>query len=62
MINLLLLNHFYPVISHGRVQKETESDELLYIRLWSFVMVRNRFASASGKNPFVTFRYLNRVI
>ena len=39
MINLLLLNNFYPVISHRRVQKE--SDELLYT-VRSLVMVRNQ--------------------
>ena len=30
IINVLLLNNFYPVISYRRVQKE--SDELFYIR------------------------------
>ena len=37
IINLLLLNHFYPVISYRRVQKE--SDKSLYT-VWSLVMVR----------------------
>ena len=37
IINLSLLNHFYSVISHRRVGKE--SDELLYT-VWSLVMVR----------------------
>ena len=45
MINLLLLNNFYPVISYRRVQKESE--ELLYT-VWSLVTVRNQFASAGG--------------
>ena len=36
IINLLLLNNFYPVISRRRVEKE--SDELLYA-VWSLVMV-----------------------
>ena len=39
IINLLLLNNFYPVISYRRVPKE--SDELLYT-VWSLVMVRNQ--------------------
>ena len=38
IINLLLLNNFYPVI-YRRVQKE--SDELLYT-VWSLVTVRNQ--------------------
>ena len=41
IINLLLLNNFYPVISYRRVPKEKESDELLYT-VWSLVMVRNQ--------------------
>ena len=44
IINLLLLNNFYPVI-YRRIQKE--SDELLYT-VWSLVMVRARVASARG--------------
>ena len=40
VINLLLLNNFYPVMLYRRVRKE--SDELLYIRFWSLVMVRNQ--------------------
>ena len=39
IINLLLLNNFYPAISYRRDQKE--SDELLYT-IWSLVMVRNQ--------------------
>ena len=39
VINFLLLNNFYPVISYRRVQ--TESDELS-CTVWSFVMVRNQ--------------------
>ena len=39
MINLLLLNNFYPVTSYRRVQKEKESDELLCMDR-SLVMVR----------------------
>ena len=39
MTSLLLFNHFYPVISYRRDQKEKESDELLYT-VWSLVMVR----------------------
>ena len=39
IINLLLVNNFYPVTTYRRVQKE--SDELLYT-VWSFVMVRNQ--------------------
>ena len=37
IINLLLLNNFYSVISYRRVEKD--SDELLYT-VWSLVMVR----------------------
>ena len=37
IINLLLLNNFYLVISYRRVEKG--SDELLYT-VWSLVMVR----------------------
>ena len=40
MISLLLLNNFHPVISHRRVQKEKESDELYTVR--SLVTVRNQ--------------------
>ena len=39
MINLLLFNNFYPVMSYRRVQKE--KDELL-CTVWSLVMVRNQ--------------------
>ena len=39
MINLLLFNHFYPVMSYRRVEKE--SDESLYT-VWSLVMVCNQ--------------------
>ena len=39
IINLLLLNNFYPVMSYRRAQKG--GDELLYT-VWSFVMVRNQ--------------------
>ena len=39
MINLLLVDNFYPVISHRRVQNE--SDELSYT-VRSFVMVCNQ--------------------
>ena len=39
MINLLLVNNFYPVIPYRRVRQE--SDELLYT-VWSLVMVRNQ--------------------
>ena len=28
-MNLLLLNHFYPAMSHRRAQKEKESDEFI---------------------------------
>ena len=45
IINLSLLNNFYPTLSYRRVQKE--SDELLYT-VWSLVMVRSLVASASG--------------
>ena len=45
IINLLLFNNFYPVISYRRVQKE--SDKLLYT-VWSLVMVREPVASARG--------------
>ena len=38
-MNLSRLNNFYPVMSHRRVQKE--SDELLYT-VWSLVTVRNQ--------------------
>ena len=46
IINLSLLNHFYPVVSYRRVkkkkkkEKEKESDELLYTAR-SLVTVRN---------------------
>ena len=30
MINLLLLNHFYRVISHRRVQKESDELHIVY--------------------------------
>ena len=39
MMNLLLFNNFYPVITYRRVQKE--SDELLYT-VRSLVMVRSQ--------------------
>ena len=39
MINLLLFNNFYSMISYQRVQKE--SDELLYT-VWSLVMVHKQ--------------------
>ena len=45
IINLLLLNNFYSVISYRRVEKE--SNELLYT-VWSLVMVREPIASARG--------------
>ena len=41
MINLLLLNNFYPIISHRRVQKEKKATNHC-IRLGSLVMVRSR--------------------
>ena len=41
---LLLLNHFCPAMAYRRVQKEKESDELLYIwfghSLWSAIISR----------------------
>ena len=43
VINLLLLNNFYPVMLYRRVRKE--SDELLYIQFWSLVMVRNQLST-----------------
>ena len=46
MTSLLLLNHFCPVTSHRRLQKEKENDELLYT-VRSLVMVRE-IASAKG--------------
>ena len=46
MINLLLLNNFYPVMSYRRVQKE--SDELYTV--WSLVMVRNQLSAQVVKN------------
>ena len=43
MINLLLLNHFYPVMSYEKSSKEKESDEWLYIwfghSLWSAIQL-----------------------
>ena len=48
MINLLLFNHFYPVISHRRVRKE--NDVLLYT-VWSLVMVRNRLPAQVADTP-----------
>ena len=42
MINLLLVNNFYPVIFIPTYPKEKESDELLYT-VRSLVMVRNQF-------------------
>ena len=44
MINLLLLNNFYPVISYRRVQEE--SAEFLYR---SLVMVRNQLPAQEVK-------------
>ena len=43
MINLLLLDNFYPVILKEKPTnwKEKESDELL-CTVWSLVMVRNQ--------------------
>ena len=49
MINLLLLNNFYPVISYRRVQKE--SDGLLYT-VWSLVMVRNQLPAQVVEQDF----------
>ena len=48
IVNLLLLNNFYPVISYGRSSKGKESDELSYTGIRSLVMVRESVASASG--------------
>ena len=47
MIGLLLLNHFYPLISSPTRSNEKESDELLYT-VRSLVMVRESIASARG--------------
>ena len=54
IINLLLLNNFYLVISYRRVEKE--SDELLYT-VWSLVMVREPIASARGYNSSLNQNY-----
>ena len=41
IINLSLVNNFYPVISYRRVQKEKKSNGLSYT-VWSLVTVRNQ--------------------
>ena len=45
LINLLLLNNFYPVISYQRVHEE--SDEL-FCTVWSLVTVRNQLPAQRG--------------
>ena len=54
MINLLLLNHFYPVISYRRGQKE--NDELSYTVWWSLVMVRNQLPVQVVKSRLIETR------
>ena len=59
MINLLLLNNFYPAISSSTSSKEKESDELLRT-VWSLVMVRNQLPAQVVKRLTVVpvFVYL----
>ena len=53
--NLLLLDHFYPVISCRRVEKE--SDDLLRTD-WSLVMVRNQLPAQVVKDTYKQCRFL----
>ena len=52
IIDLLLLNHFHPVISYRQVRME--SDELFYT-VWSLVTVRNQLP-AQGVNQDASSR------
>ena len=56
IINLLLFNHFYSIISYRRVSKE--SDELLYT-VWPFVGLQS-VASNSARRSFLNFSPLRR--
>ena len=67
IMNLLLLNHFYPAISSPTSLKEKESCELL-CTVRSLVTVRNQLPSASGQllenifapklQYFLSFKYI----
>ena len=53
MINLLLLNNFYPVMSY-RVQKKQTATNYC-IRFWSLVMVRNQLPAQVVKEALTSF-------
>ena len=51
MISLLLLNNFYPVISHDIDEFEKKAANYC-IRFWSLVMVRNRLPAQVVKDTY----------
>ena len=55
MINLSLLNNFYPVISYRRVQKGKKGDELSYTARSLFMVRANQLPAQGVENEFFVF-------